>query len=91
MTGAPTLVRKARLDHVAANRPGRALRSPLFDFPAGPPPQRPEAMEPAADPGLVLNVYTVEPASPSADALDLLASWAATVASAESAPAADRT
>ena len=35
-----------------------------------------EVLELAADPGLVLNVYTVEPASPSADALHLLASWA---------------
>jgi transcriptional regulator with XRE-family HTH domain len=37
-----------------------------------------EAMELAADPGLTLLVYTAEPASPSADALTLLASWAAT-------------
>ncbi len=40
-----------------------------------------------AEPGLVLLVYTAEPGSPSAQALRLLASWAAT--SAESAPVAD--
>jgi hypothetical protein len=37
-----------------------------------------EAMEIAADTGLTLHVYTAEPSSPSADALALLASWAAT-------------
>jgi hypothetical protein len=37
-----------------------------------------EAMELAADPGLTLFVYTAEPGSRSAEALDLLASWAAT-------------
>jgi hypothetical protein len=31
-----------------------------------------------ADPGLTLLVYTAQPASPSHDALVLLASWAAT-------------
>jgi hypothetical protein len=31
-----------------------------------------------ADPGLVLTVYSPEPATPSADALSLLASWTAT-------------
>lgn len=36
-----------------------------------------EAMELAADTGLTLHIYTAEPASPSADALALLASWAA--------------
>ena len=46
-----------------------------------------EVMELPADPGLVLNVYTVEPASPSADALNLLASWAAIEVPAGSAPA----
>jgi hypothetical protein len=38
-----------------------------------------EAMELAADPGLSIHVYTAEPASSSADALNLLASWAATL------------
>jgi transcriptional regulator with XRE-family HTH domain len=38
-----------------------------------------EAMELPADPGLTLLVYTAEPGSSSADALNLLASWAATV------------
>jgi hypothetical protein len=31
-----------------------------------------------ADPGLVLTIYTPEPASPSEDALTLLATWAGT-------------
>ncbi len=38
-----------------------------------------EVMELAADHGLTLNVYSAEPGSPSADALNLLASWAATL------------
>ena len=38
-----------------------------------------EALELPADPGLTVVVYTAEPGSPSADALDLLASWAATL------------
>jgi transcriptional regulator with XRE-family HTH domain len=38
-----------------------------------------EAMALAADPGLTLVAYSAEPGSPSQDALDLLASWAATV------------
>jgi hypothetical protein len=42
-----------------------------------------EAMELAADPGLTLLVYTAEPDSRSADALMLLASWAATLDAAE--------
>lgn len=37
-----------------------------------------ETMPLPADPGLVLTVYSPEPASPSADAHTLLASWAAT-------------
>lgn len=37
-----------------------------------------EAFELPAEPGLTLLVYTAEPASPTQDALDLLASWAAT-------------
>lgn len=36
-----------------------------------------EAFELPAEPGLTLLVYTAEPASPTQDALDLLASWAA--------------
>lgn len=39
-----------------------------------------EAFELPADPGLVLQTYTAEPGSPSADALRVLASWAATTA-----------
>ncbi|MFJ8329908.1 helix-turn-helix transcriptional regulator [Streptomyces sp. NPDC094437] len=37
-----------------------------------------EALELAADNGLTLMAYSVEPATPTADALNLLASWAAT-------------
>jgi transcriptional regulator with XRE-family HTH domain len=37
-----------------------------------------EAFDLAADPGLRMLVYTAEPASPTADALNLLASWVAT-------------
>jgi transcriptional regulator with XRE-family HTH domain len=37
-----------------------------------------EAMELSSEPGLVLNVYTAPAGSPTADALKLLASWAAT-------------
>jgi hypothetical protein len=36
-----------------------------------------ESMELPADPGLTVLLYTAEPASPTADALNLLASWAA--------------
>jgi MmyB-like transcription regulator ligand binding domain len=38
-----------------------------------------EATELPAGPGLTLLVYTAEPASPTQDALTLLASWAATL------------
>lgn len=37
-----------------------------------------EAMELAADTGLTMHIYTAEPGTPSADALAVLASWAAT-------------
>jgi hypothetical protein len=37
-----------------------------------------DSMELPADPGLTVHVHTAEPASASADALNLLASWAAT-------------
>ncbi len=37
-----------------------------------------EAFELPADPGFTLSTYTAEPGSPSADALRMLASWAAT-------------
>ncbi|WP_309233270.1 hypothetical protein [Pseudarthrobacter sp. AB1] len=37
-----------------------------------------EAFELAGDPGLRINVYTADPATPSEDALKVLASWAAT-------------
>ncbi|WEK12983.1 MAG: helix-turn-helix transcriptional regulator [Candidatus Microbacterium phytovorans] len=39
-----------------------------------------EAFDLPADPGLTLSTYTAEPGSPSADALRMLASWAATSA-----------
>ncbi|SFS16683.1 Helix-turn-helix domain-containing protein [Microbacterium sp. cf046] len=39
-----------------------------------------EAFELPADPGLTLSTYTAEPGGPSADALRVLASWAATAA-----------
>ncbi|MGW7517697.1 helix-turn-helix domain-containing protein [Streptomyces sp. NPDC054796] len=37
-----------------------------------------EALEPAAEPGLSMTIYTAEPGSPSEEGLRLLASWAAT-------------
>jgi transcriptional regulator with XRE-family HTH domain len=162
MTGAPAVVRNARLDYLAANPLGRALFAPVFDSLAQPPnsarfafldPRAAdfyddwdgatndlvailrtqaghhpydkglsdlvgelstrsetfrarwaahnvrlhrsgtkrlhhpvvgdldlayESMDLPADPGLTMHVYNAEPASPSADALNLLASWAAT-------------
>ena len=38
-----------------------------------------------SEPGLTLTIYAAEPASPSADALALLASWSATTAEHEDA------
>jgi transcriptional regulator with XRE-family HTH domain len=46
-------------------------------------------LELAADPGLTMFVYTVEPGSKSAESLNLLASWAATLEPADSVQAAD--
>jgi hypothetical protein len=37
-----------------------------------------EAFDLPADPGLRMLVYTAEPATPTADALNMVASWAAT-------------
>jgi transcriptional regulator with XRE-family HTH domain len=50
-----------------------------------------EALDLAADPGLRISAYTAEPGTPSEDALNLLASWAATLdqAETETADAAD--
>ena len=48
-----------------------------------------ETMTLAADPGLMLFVYTAEPGSRSAEAIDLLASWAATLDPAAAAHASD--
>jgi len=51
-----------------------------------------EAMELPSDPGLTLLAYTAEPATPTHDALSLLASWAATLdqpEQADTAPATD--
>lgn len=50
-----------------------------------------EAMKLTADPGLTLITYTAEAGSTSQDALDLLASWAATLDQAETAHPADHT
>ncbi|RLK52605.1 helix-turn-helix domain-containing protein [Microbacterium telephonicum] len=49
-----------------------------------------EAFELPADPGLTLSTYTAEPGTPSADALRVLASWAATAALPAPGAAADR-
>ena len=46
-------------------------------------------MKLSADAGLTMAVYTAEPGSPSHDALNLLASWAATLDPAEAANAVD--
>jgi hypothetical protein len=50
-----------------------------------------EALELPGDVGQRINVYTAEPGSPSADALGLLASWAATPHPQSTAPDADCT
>lgn len=50
-----------------------------------------EAFELPADPGLSLSTFTAEPGTPSADALTLLASYAATDAGADAAPASSDT
>ncbi len=49
-----------------------------------------EALDLAADAGLRISAYTAEPGSASEDALNLLASWAATLDQAETARAADQ-
>jgi transcriptional regulator with XRE-family HTH domain len=49
-----------------------------------------EAMELPADTGLTLTAYSAEPGSASRDALNLLASWSATLDQAETAHAKDR-
>jgi hypothetical protein len=43
----------------------------------------------SADAGLTMAVYSAEPGSPSHDALNLLASWAATLDPAEAASAVE--
>ena len=43
-----------------------------------------ESVDMISDPGLTLTIYAAEPASPTAHALDLLASWAGTTAEADS-------
>jgi hypothetical protein len=45
-----------------------------------------ESVDMLSDPGLTLTFYAAEPASPTAHALDLLASWANTTAAARAAP-----
>ncbi len=47
-----------------------------------------KALDLAADAGLRISAYTAEPGSPSADALNLLASWAVTLDQSEAARAA---
>jgi transcriptional regulator with XRE-family HTH domain len=49
-----------------------------------------DAMQLSADRGLTMFAYTAEPGSKSSQALDLLASWAATPDRADNPPAADR-
>jgi transcriptional regulator with XRE-family HTH domain len=49
-----------------------------------------ESLALPADPGLTLTAYSPEPGSPSHDALNVLASWAATLDQAEEDQAADR-
>jgi transcriptional regulator with XRE-family HTH domain len=49
-----------------------------------------EALDLAADDGLRISVYTAEPGTPSHDALNLLASWAATTGQAQTTRTADR-
>jgi len=49
-----------------------------------------EALDLAADDGLRLSIYTAEPCTPSHDALNLLASWAATAGQDRATRAADR-
>jgi len=65
---------------LAVTKPGR----PRVAFPGAF-----EAMDLAADAGLRISAYTAEPGTPSQDALNLLASWAATLDQAETAHAAD--
>ena len=48
-----------------------------------------ESMELPSEPGLTLNVYTTPPDTPTADALKMLASWAATQDLVEDAPGED--
>jgi transcriptional regulator with XRE-family HTH domain len=73
MTGAPAVVRNARLDYLAANRLGRALYADLFNSPAAPP-NVAGCGRGSHDPRLQRRTRL-----PSADALNLLASWAATL------------
>ena len=49
-----------------------------------------EALELPADPGLTMITYTAEPGSATQDALDFLASWAATLDQSETAQAPDQ-
>ena len=49
-----------------------------------------EMLELAADSGLAVLTYTAEPGSKSAEALDLLASWTATLDEADAAETSER-
>ncbi len=88
MTTAPAYARNGRLDILAANQLGKALFSPIFADPARPANiarfifLNPRAREFYGD---------WDPGSTSQDALNLLASWAATLDQAETTHPADHT
>jgi hypothetical protein len=72
----------------------RGSRPPQFDAPDKPPvvgdlDLKFETMELSAERGLTMFVYTAEAGTKSAEALNLLASWAATPGQPETAPTAD--
>jgi transcriptional regulator with XRE-family HTH domain len=89
--GAPAIVRNSRVDYLAANPLGRALYAPVFDSRRPPGAEllaagrqrelklEYEVMDVSADDGLTIAAYSAEPGSRSAEALDLLASWTATL------------
>lgn len=84
MTTTPAYVRNERLDILAANRLGRALFSPVFDSQAQPAnPARFLFLDPRG------REFYVDWERQAQDALNLLASWAATLDQAEAARATD--
>jgi MmyB-like transcription regulator ligand binding domain len=94
MSGAPAFVRNARLDKLAANALGRALYAPMFESPAQPTNTArfafldPRSTEFYADwddvANQVVSILRSEAGSKSEEALNLLASWAATESTAKS-------